>query len=217
MVRAKTTIPHYTYVDECDVSDLVRIRAGLRESFAAKGVKLTYLSFIAKAVARALGEVPMVNATFDDKAEELVLADTVDLGMAVAAPAGLIVPVVRDVAGKSLLEVAGEMQRLSDEARAGKTRLDDLKGGGFTITSIGNIGGLFATPIIHAPQVGILGIGKIVRRPIFDAQERVVPADMMYLSFSFDHRVVDGAVGAAFGNAVGKWLRKPLELLLDGE
>ena len=217
MVRATTTIPHYTYVDECDVSELVRVRAGLREPFAAKGVKLTYLTFIAKAVARALGEVPMVNATFDDKAEEIILADKADLGIAVATPAGLIVPVVRDVANRSLLEVAREMQRLGDEARAGKTRLDDLKGGGFTITSIGNIGGLFATPIIHQPQVGILGIGKIVRRPVFDAQDRVVPADMMYLSFSFDHRVLDGAVGAAFGNSVGKWLRKPLELLLDGE
>ena len=215
MVRAKTTIPHYTYVDECDVSELVRARAGLRDAFAARGVKLTYLAFIAKAIARALAEVPMVNATFDDKTEELVLQAGVDLGIAVASSAGLMVPVVRDVAGRSLFDVAREIQRVSDEARTGKAKLDDLKGGGFTITSIGNIGGLFATPIINHPQVGILGVGKIVRRPIFDAQERVVAADMMYLSFSFDHRVLDGAIGAAFGNAVIKWLARPLELAID--
>ncbi|HEX3315855.1 MAG TPA: dihydrolipoamide acetyltransferase family protein [Gemmataceae bacterium] len=215
MVRAKTTIPHYTYVDECDVSDLVRVRNGLRDAFAARGVKLTYLAFIAKAVAGALAEVPMVNATFDDRTEELALQSSVDLGIAVASSAGLMVPVVRDVAGRSLFDVASEIQRVSEEARTGKARLDDLKGGGFTITSIGNIGGLFATPIINHPQVGILGVGKIVRRPVFDAQERVVAADMMYLSFSFDHRVLDGAIGAAFGNAVIKRLAKPLELAVD--
>ena len=215
MVRAKTTIPHYTYVDECDVSELVRTRVALRDAFAARGVKLTYLAFVAKAVARALAEVPMANATYDEKSEELVLAEEIDLGIAVATPAGLMVPVVRDVAGRNLFEVARDIQRVSEEARAGKTRLEDLKGGGFTITSIGNIGGLFATPIINAPQVGILGIGKIVRRPVFDAQERVVPADMMYLSMSFDHRVLDGAIGATFGNAVIKWLGKPLELAVD--
>jgi 2-oxoisovalerate dehydrogenase E2 component (dihydrolipoyl transacylase) len=215
MVRAKTTIPHYTYVDECDVSELVRARVALRDAFAARGVKLTYLAFVAKAVARALAEVPMVNAYFDEKSEELVLAEEVDLGIAVAAASGLVVPVIRDVAGRSLFEVAADIQRVSEEARSGKTRLEDLKGGGFTITSIGNIGGLFATPIINAPQVGILGIGKIVRRPIFDAQERVVPADMMYLSMSFDHRVLDGAIGATFGNAVMKWLGRPLELAVD--
>jgi pyruvate/2-oxoglutarate dehydrogenase complex dihydrolipoamide acyltransferase (E2) component len=215
MVQSKRSVPHYSYVDECDVSELVRARVGLRDAFAARGVKLTYLAFVARAVAMALRDVPMVNATYEESTEELVLSDRYDLGIAVATPAGLMVPVLRDALGRSLFELARDLERLGADARSGKLRLEDLKGGSFTITSIGNYGGLFATPIIHQPQVGIMAMGRIVRRPIFDAQERVVPADMVYLSFSFDHRVIDGAVGATFGNAVMKHLTNPLELAVE--
>jgi len=166
-------------------------------------------------VARALKDVPVVNATLDDGAEEIVMLDVYHIGVAVATTAGLIVPVLRDVDKKSLLDIARELQKMSDDARAGKSRLDDLRGGTFTITSIGGIGGLFASPIIHQPQVGILGIGKVVQRPVFDGRGQVVPADMVYLSFSFDHRVLDGAVAAVFGNAVIKHLQRPLDLAID--
>lgn len=214
MVRAKRTIPHYSYVDECDVTELVRLRASLREHFTKEGVKLTYLAFVVKAVVAALKDVPVVNASLDEDAEEIVLHDRYDVGIAVATPGGLIVPVVHDADRKDLAEVAREIDRLGAAARAGKSRLEDLKGGTFTVTSVGNIGGLFSTPVINHPEVGILGVGKVVKRPVFDEHGAVRPADVVYLSFSFDHRVVDGAVGAAFANAVIRQLRAPALLLL---
>ena len=215
MVHAKHTIPHYTYVDECDVTDLVKTRDGLREPLESQGVKITYLPFFVKAVARALKEVPIVNASLDDAAGEIVLHDKYHVGIAVATPGGLVVPVIRDADRRTVVDIAREMERLSSEARAGKSKLEDLRGGTFTLTSVGNIGGLFATPIIHHPQVGILGIGKIVKRPVFDAHGQVRAADMVYLSFSFDHRVLDGAVGAAFANAVLLKLKNPVALLVE--
>jgi 2-oxoisovalerate dehydrogenase E2 component (dihydrolipoyl transacylase) len=214
MVQSKHTIPHYTYVDECDVTDLVKLRVGLKESFARKGTKLTYLAFFVKAVVAALKQVPIVNASLNEEAGEIVLHDQYHVGIAVATPGGLIVPVVRDADKKGLLDIAKEIERLTNEARQGKPQLEDLRGGTFTITSIGNLGGLFATPIILHPQLGILGVGKIVKRPIFDERGQIKPADMLYLSLSFDHRVLDGAVGTAFGNAVIKQLQNPAALLM---
>ena len=214
MVQAKHLIPHYAYVDECDVSDLVKLRASLKESFAEMGVKLTYLAFFVKAVVAALQEVPLVNASLNEEAGDIVLHDKYHIGIAVAAPMGLIVPVIHDADRKSLIEVAKEIERLTEEARAGKPKLEDLKGGTFTITSIGNLGGLFSAPIVNYPEVGILGVGKIVKRPVFDEHGQMKAADMVYLSFSFDHRVLDGAVGAAFGNAIMKRLQNPAVLLM---
>jgi pyruvate/2-oxoglutarate dehydrogenase complex dihydrolipoamide acyltransferase (E2) component len=214
MVASKHTIPHYTYVDECDVTELVKLRASLKDAFEAKGAKLTYLAFFAKAVVAALKEVPIVNGSLNEETGDIVLHAAYHIGVAVATPGGLIVPVVRDADKKSLLEIAREIDRISADARVGKPRLEDLQGGTFTITSIGNIGGLFATPIIAQPQLGIIGIGKIVKRPIYDSQGQIRPADMLYLSFSFDHRVLDGAVGAAFGNAVIKHLQSPATMLV---
>jgi len=215
LVHAKQVIPHFTYVDECDVTDLVKLREMLKDGYAAKGVKLTYLAFLVKSVVAALKEVPIVNASLDDEAGEIVLHDRYHIGVAVAVPGGLLVPVVRDADKLSLLEIATTIERLSSDARAGKSKLEDLRGGTFTVTSIGNIGGLFSTPIIDHPQVGILGLGKIVKRPIYDDKGALKPADMLYLSFSFDHRVLDGAVGCAFGNAVLRRLRAPGSLFLD--
>jgi pyruvate dehydrogenase E2 component (dihydrolipoamide acetyltransferase)/2-oxoisovalerate dehydrogenase E2 component (dihydrolipoyl transacylase) len=212
MVQSKRSIPHYAYVDECDVTELVRLRAGLRD--AAPGVKMTYLPFIIKAVVAALKDVPIVNATLDEGTGEVVLHDRYDLGIAVAAPAGLIVTVLRGADRKDLFEVAREVERLSADARAGRSKLEDLRGSTFTVTSFGGIGGLFATPVINPPEVGILGIGKIVKRPVFDAAGNVRAAEMVYLSLSFDHRVIDGAVGAAFGNAIIRRLQNPVALLV---
>jgi len=213
MVHAKRTVPHYSYVDECDVSDLVRLREALRGPFEKAGARITYLAFFVKAVAGALKEVPLVNASLDEEAGEIVLHERRHIGVAVATPSGLMVPVIRDVDRKSLLEVAREVERLSSAARDGKVKLEDLRGGTFTVTSIGNIGGLISTPVINHPEVGILGIGKIVKRPVYDDRGEIRPADIVYLSFSFDHRVLDGAIGATFGNAVKQRLQNAAALV----
>jgi pyruvate dehydrogenase E2 component (dihydrolipoamide acetyltransferase)/2-oxoisovalerate dehydrogenase E2 component (dihydrolipoyl transacylase) len=214
MATAKRVIPHYSYIDECDVTELVRLREDLKAAYTGAGVKLTYLAFIVKAVVHALKEVPLVNASLDEAANEIVFHDRYDVGVAVSTPGGLIVPVIRDADKRDLGGVAREIERLSNDARAGKQRLDDLRGGVFSVTSVGNVGGLISTPIINHPEVGILGVGRVVKRPVFDANGRVRPADLVYLSLSFDHRVVDGAVGAAFANAVIGRLRNPALLLL---
>jgi pyruvate dehydrogenase E2 component (dihydrolipoamide acetyltransferase)/2-oxoisovalerate dehydrogenase E2 component (dihydrolipoyl transacylase) len=217
MEKAKKTIPDYSYVDECDVTDLVKLREGLKEVYARAGIKLTYLPFFVKAVVAALKEVPLVNASLDEQGGEIVLHDHYHIGIAVATPGGLIVPVIRDADQKDLGTLAREIDRLGAEARAGRVRLDDLRGSTFTITSVGNIGGLFSTPVINPPDVGILGIGKIVRRPVYDDQGQIRPADIVYLSLTFDHRVIDGAVCAAFGNAVRNQLQNPAALLLPSK
>jgi pyruvate dehydrogenase E2 component (dihydrolipoamide acetyltransferase)/2-oxoisovalerate dehydrogenase E2 component (dihydrolipoyl transacylase) len=214
MVEAKKHIPHYSYIDECDMTDLVRLRAQLREPLAAAGVKLTYLAFFVKAVARALKEVPIVNSTYDEPSGEVILHDRYHIGVAVAAPNGLIVPVVKDADRKDVVAIAADIARLGADAKAGKSKLEDLKGGTFTVTSVGGIGGLVSTPIINYPEVGIMGVGKVVKRPVYDANGQLRPADIIFLSFSFDHRIVDGGVGAAFGNAVLRYLQSPALLLL---
>ncbi len=214
MIEAKRSIPHYSYIDECDVTDMVRLRGQLRDPLAAAGVKLTYLAFFVKAVARALKEVPIVNSSYDEAAGEVVLHDKYHIGVAVAAPNGLMVPVIKDADKKDLTAIALEIDRLSTDAKAGKSKIEDLKGGTFTVTSIGGIGGLISTPIINHPQVGIMGLGKVVKRPLYDAQGNLKPTDIVYLSFSFDHRVLDGAIGAAFGNAVVRLLNAPALLLM---
>jgi pyruvate dehydrogenase E2 component (dihydrolipoamide acetyltransferase)/2-oxoisovalerate dehydrogenase E2 component (dihydrolipoyl transacylase) len=214
MVHSKRTIPHYTYVDECDVTDLVRLRVSLREPFEKAGVKLTYLPFFVKAVVLALKEVPIANSTVDEEAGEIVMHSEYNIGIATATPNGLIVPVIHEADHKDIATIAKEIDRLSNDARDGKSKMADLKGGTFTITSIGGIGGLLATPIINHPEVGILGIGKAVKRPVYDAAGQIKPADLVYLSLSFDHRIVDGAIGAIFGNALIKHLQNPARLLL---
>jgi pyruvate dehydrogenase E2 component (dihydrolipoamide acetyltransferase)/2-oxoisovalerate dehydrogenase E2 component (dihydrolipoyl transacylase) len=214
MVLAKRTAPHYTYVDECDVTELVRLRPSVREVYAPTGVKITYLAFFIKAVTAALKEIPLVNASLDEAAGEIVLHDRYHIGIAVATPGGLIVPVIHDADRKDVAQIAREAERLSEAARTGKVKLEDLRGGTFTVTSIGGIGGLISTPVINHPEVAILGIGKVVKRPVYDEAGNLKPADLVYLSLSFDHRVVDGAVGAAFANAVIRRLQNPVALLL---
>jgi pyruvate dehydrogenase E2 component (dihydrolipoamide acetyltransferase)/2-oxoisovalerate dehydrogenase E2 component (dihydrolipoyl transacylase) len=186
----------------------------LKETFNRVGVKLTYLPFIIKAVTRALKQVPVANSTFSEANSELTIHDHYNIGFAVAAPQGLIVPVIKDADKKDIAAIATELERLSHDARTGQSKLEDLRGGTFTVTSVGNIGGLISTPIINVPEVGIMGVGKVVKRPIYDANGALRPADMLYLSFSFDHRVVDGAVCALFGNAVIRQLQSPAALLL---
>jgi len=217
LVDAKKRIPDYSYVDECDVTELVRLRNSMRDACARNGIKLTYLPFFVKAVAEALKEVPLVNSSLDEEAGEIVLHDNYHIGIAVATPSGLIVPVIRDVDTKDLFQVAAEAERLSTEGKSGRARREDLRGGTFTVTSTGGIGGLISTPIINHPEVGIMGVGKVVRRPVYDHDGHIKPADIVYLSFTFDHRVLDGAIGAAFGNVVKRHLEHPAALLVPAK
>jgi pyruvate dehydrogenase E2 component (dihydrolipoamide acetyltransferase)/2-oxoisovalerate dehydrogenase E2 component (dihydrolipoyl transacylase) len=214
MALAKRVIPHYAYIDECDVTELVKLRENLKAAYAKAGVKLTYLAFILKAVAQALKEVPLVNASLDEGNNEIVLHDHYNIGIAVATPGGLVAPVIRDADKRDLGGIAREIERLAGDARAGKQRLEDLRGGTFSVTSLGNIGGLISAPIINHPEVGILGVGRVYKRPVFDDNGQVRPSDRIYLSLSFDHRVVDGDVGGAFANAIIAWLQNPALLLL---
>jgi pyruvate dehydrogenase E2 component (dihydrolipoamide acetyltransferase)/2-oxoisovalerate dehydrogenase E2 component (dihydrolipoyl transacylase) len=214
MARAKHVVPHSTYVEECDVTELVRLRDSLRDKFSQAGIKLTYLPFFIKAVTKALQEIPIVNSSLDEQAGEIVLHDHYHIGVAAATPGGLLVPVLHDADRKALPEIVRELERLNAEAQSGKSRLEDLRDGTFTITSIGSLGGLISTPIVNYPQAAILGIGRIVKRPIYDSTGDIKPADLVYLSFSFDHRILDGAVAAAFCNAAIRQLQTPAALIL---
>jgi 2-oxoisovalerate dehydrogenase E2 component (dihydrolipoyl transacylase) len=213
MVLSKKTIPHYSYIDECDVTELTALRDELKRPYYTRGIKLTSLPFFVRAVVFALQQVPLVNASLDEQAGEIVLHDQYHIGIATSTAKGLVVPVVRHADRYDLGSLAGEMERLIRAAQAGTLPRHELNGSTFTISSVGNIGGLISTPIIHHPEVGILAIGRTVTRPDFGPAGQVVPARIVHLSFSFDHRVVDGAVGALFGNAVRERLENPQSLI----
>jgi len=201
MVAAKTRVPHALLVDEADVSGLLAERTRIRETGEWAGVRITILPFILKAVAGALRRHPALNASLDEAREEIVLKKSVDVGMAVDAEDGLVVPVVRNADAKSVIELAREIERLSAAAREGTLAPGDQTGGTFTISSVGSIGGLFSYPVINVPEAAILAAHKIVTRPVVRDGE-IVPREMMYLSLSFDHRIVDGGEATRFLNEV---------------
>lgn len=212
MVNSKKTIPHYSYIDECDVTELVALRNERKRPLYAEGVKLTSLPFYVKAVVAALKRVPVINASLDERSGEIVMHDAYHIGIATATSKGLVVPIIRHADRLDLVGIAREIERLIRGAQAGTLGRTELRGGTFTISSVGNFGGLVSTPIIHHPEVGIVAIGKVFVRPVFNEQGQVVPARIAYLSFSFDHRVVDGSVGAIFANAVIEQLEHPQAL-----
>jgi pyruvate dehydrogenase E2 component (dihydrolipoamide acetyltransferase) len=214
MVKSKHTAAHVTHVDEVDMTEIVQLREKTRESAEERGVKLTYLPFIIKALIPALKQYPYLNATLDDEKEEIVLKKYYNIGIATNTDQGLVVPVVKDADHKSITQLAGEIARLSDRARAGQLTLDEIQGSTFTITNVGGIGGVFATPIINYPEVAILGVHKITKRPIVK-DNQVVVRDMTYLSLSFDHRVLDGAMAAEFMNVIKQYLEDPKLLVLE--
>ncbi len=214
MVHAYRTAPHFTYVDEVDCSRLVQLRGQLNEIASERGIKLSYLPFIMKALAVTFREFPTLNAVMDEEDFALIVRRDINIGIATDTDAGLYVPVVKNVDQKSLLELASEVADLTQRTRENKVRLDELSGGTFTITSVGNIGGRFATPILNHPEVAILGVNQIHDRPVaIDGEVEVRP--MMYLSPSFDHRVIDGAVAARFVSLLKRLLEQPEALLLD--
>jgi len=214
MRLAKQTAAHFTYVEEIDVTELVSLRKTGKARAAERGVKLTYMPFIIKAVCSGLRQFPILNSSLDEAAGEVIYHGAINMGIAVDTPNGLIVPVVRDADTKTMLQAASEMDELASRAREGKTRQDDVGGGTFTITNAGNIGGLLATPVINVPEVAILGVHAIRQRPwIVDGE--IAVRDIMYLSISLDHRVVDGAVGARFMNVLKELLENPSLMLLE--
>ncbi|GJM21006.1 MAG: dihydrolipoamide acetyltransferase component of pyruvate dehydrogenase complex [Planctomycetota bacterium] len=211
---AKQTAAHFTYIEEIDVTDLVDLRKESKPAAAEKGVKLSYMPYIIKATTLALREFPILNASLDEEANELVYHNEIHMGIAVDTPNGLVVPVIRHADRNSMLENSRVMNELAERARDGKTKQDDIGGGTFTITNAGNIGGLMATPVINVPEVAIMGVHKISRRP-WVVGDDIVIRDIMYLSLSLDHRVVDGAVGAYFMNRVKALLENPGLMLLE--
>ena len=216
MRKSYFTAVHYTYVEQVNVTALVKVRDQARKAAAEEGVKLSYLPFIVKAVLLALKKYPIVNATLDEDAGQIVVKKRYNIGVAAATEQGLMVPVVHDADRLSLLDIGREIARVSEAARTGKATLGELTGSTFTVSSLGAIGGVLATPIINYPEVGILGVHAIRKTPIVDDNDQIVIGHLMNLSVSLDHRVVDGFEGASFLQEVRRYLEDPTLLLLAG-
>ena len=201
MCRSKYTAPHFTVVEELDVTELVALRAQAKALGAKDGIKVTYMPFIMKAVANGLAKFPELNSSLDEATQELVTYGAAHLGIATDTDNGLIVPVIRDVQAKGIMQLSAELMDLAERTRAGKVQPDELRGSTFTITNAGNIGGILATPIINFPEVGILGVHRIQKKPgVVEAPEgdRIEVRSYMNLSISVDHRLVDGASAARY-------------------
>ena len=211
MVEAATTAVPITTIDEVDISELLDWRA--RSNAAASDVRLTLLPFIMKAVVAALKQHPALNASLAEDQQHLILKRYYHLGIATDTPEGLIVPVVKDVDRKSLLTLATELQHLVELANTRRIPLADLRGGTFTISNYGAVGGIFATPMLHLPQVAILGVGRFMQKPVA-CEGAVALRTVLPLSLTFDHRVLDGAAAQRFLNAVMAYLADPTRLLL---
>ncbi|HWU96283.1 MAG TPA: dihydrolipoamide acetyltransferase family protein [Sphingomonas sp.] len=213
MAASKRAIPHFTYVDELDVTALEAMRADLNDNRGQRP-KLTMLPFLIVAICRALPDFPMINARYDDEAGVVTRHGRVHLGMAAQTDAGLMVPVIRDAQDKNVWQLAAEISRLAEAARTGKAKSEELSGSTLTVTSLGPLGGIATTPVINRPEVAIIGPNKIVERPIFQGDE-IVRAKLMNLSISCDHRVVDGWDAASFVQAVKKLVETPVLLFAD--
>jgi len=214
MTLSATLIPHVTHFDRADVTDLDAIITRNLERARARGVTLTLTAFLLKAAALALRAHPQFNASLDPAAGEMILKGYCHLGVAVATPRGLIVPVLRDVDGKPVLEIGRELGAVAQRVRDGKATLEDLRGGTFTITNIGALGGTAAIPIINYPEVAILGVAR-ARQEAMVRQGQVVPRLMLPLTLTFDHRVADGADGARFASEIVSLLEAPERLVGD--
>ena len=214
MQDAKRRIPHFTYVEEVDATEIEALRTRLNERFEAARGRLTLLPLLLRALVRAVREFPQVNATFDDEAGVVHRHSALHAGIATQTPHGLLVPVLRHAESRDPWDAAREIARLADAARAGRATRDELGGSTLTVTSLGALGGIVSTPVINAPEVAIVGVNRIVERPVMRAG-MVASRRMMNLSSSFDHRVVDGADAAAFIQAVRAYLEAPGLLFVE--
>ena len=218
MSASKRNIPHFTYVDEVDVTDLEAMRAQLNENRGDRP-KLTILPLLITAICQSIPEFPMINATYDDDAGVVTRHGSINMGMAAQTDAGLMVPVIKDAQSQNLWQLAREIGRLAEAARTGKARSDEMQGGTLTVTSLGPLGGIATTPVINRPEVAIIGPNKIVERPMFvkgaDGVERVEKRLLMNISISCDHRVVDGWDAASFIQALKRRLEAPATILAN--
>ncbi|HUH99926.1 MAG TPA: dihydrolipoamide acetyltransferase family protein, partial [Nitrososphaerales archaeon] len=214
MTKSSRTAAHVTVVEEVDMTELVLLKEAFKGSAEKRGVKLTFLPLMIKAVIPALREFPYINASLDDVQAEIVLRKSYNIGIAMDTEQGLVVPVLKDVDKKDIFEIAGEIERLAQKARSGQLSLDEVRGSTFTITNIGSIGGLFSTPIINYPEVAILGVHRISKKPVV-REGKIEVRDVMYASLSFDHRVIDGAYAARFMKNVIETVQEPKKLLSE--
>lgn len=215
MVESVSTIPHFTYCEEIDMTDLMALRQGLKQEYGEQGVKLTMMPFFVKAMSLALKEHPILNSQLNDAASEIHYIKHHNIGMAVDSKIGLLVPNIKDVASRSIVDVANEVSRLTDAARAGRLSPEDMSHGTITISNIGALGGTTATPIINKPEVAIVALGKVQQLPRFDDKGHVVARSIMQVSWSGDHRVIDGGTIARFCNLWKSYLENPSKMLMS--
>lgn len=214
MQMAKHIIPHFTLMEEVRVDELIKTRASAKEHAEKFGVKVTYLPFIMKALIATCREFPMFNASMDDAAGEIVYKKYFNIGFAADTPMGLMVPVVKNADFKTVLQISQEIQQLAGKAREGKLALDDMRGASITVTNIGSVGGVYATPIINHPEVAILGVYKIQDKPLWTGKE-FVRSQVMNFTITCDHRLIDGAVAANFMRSFAGRIENPSQLILD--
>ncbi|QYJ05888.1 dihydrolipoamide acetyltransferase family protein [Qipengyuania flava] len=218
MAASKRNIPHFSYVEECDVTDLEVLRAQLNASRGDKP-KLTILPLLITAICKTLPDFPMINARYDDEAGVVTRHGAVHMGMAAQTDAGLMVPVIKNAHARNLWQLASEISRLAEAARTGTAKSDEMQGGTLTVTSLGPLGGVATTPVINRPEVAIIGPNRIIERPMYvtgsDGVERIEKRKLMNISISCDHRVVDGWDAASFVQALKKLLETPALILVD--
>ncbi len=213
--RAWQEIPHVTQQNSADITDLDKLRKELKERGAEKGIKVTFLPFLMKAVVVVLGEMPRFNSSLDEKEENLVIKNYYHMGVAVDTPSGLMVPSIKNVDKKTIFDLSEELMDISERARNKKLKPDELKGSSFTISSLGGVGGTNFSPIVNPPEVAILGVSKGDWKPVYDKENNsFVPKYQLPFSLSYDHRVIDGASGAAFTERLSQVLGDP-DLLKD--
>ena len=215
MVNSVSTIPHFTYCEEIDMTNLIKLRKELKEVYAKQDIKLTMMPFFMKAMSLALKQFPVINSQVNDDCTELTYFNDHNIGMAVDSKVGLLVPNVKQVQNKSILELANDITRLTNDARSGRVSPADLKGGTITISNIGAIGGTIATPIINKPETAIVALGKLQTLPRFNDAGEVEARSIMQVSWSGDHRVIDGGSIARFCNLWKSFLEEPSNMLVN--
>jgi len=208
-------IPHFGYKDEIDMTNLVELKKQLKITAEKRGVKFTYMPVILKACSLALTQYPILNSTFDPIKETITYKSDHNIGIAMDTPQGLLVPNIKKVHQMSVVEIAEELNRLQDLGLRGKLGADDLKNGTFSLSNIGSIGGTYAKPVIMPPQVAIGAVGKVQKLPRFDANDNLVKAHIMNVSWSADHRIIDGATMARFSNLMKNYIENPASMILD--
>lgn len=214
MLNSKQSTAHMTLFEEVEITELMNIRDKFKQKLSEKNIKLTYLPFIVKATVNALKKHRQLNSQIDIENDRMIFKNRYNIGIAVDTPEGLVVPVIKDADQLSIMQIALKITEYSEKARDRKLSLDDMKDGTFTLTNYGSIGGIFATPVINYPQAGILGIGRIVKRPVVK-NDQIVVGNILSLSLSVDHRSVDGGEASRFINSIMEYLSDPVLMILE--